>query len=93
MFFSPFLRPASTQGTLNTVTNWHLSECVHTSVVYSSRVVYSLRVSGEGTVRLGHYRNYYKGHMAKIKGEGGGGGGRWVQLGWGRGRGKKGIEL
>ena len=27
------------------------------------------------------YRNYYKGHMDKIKGEGGGGGGRWV--GWG----------
>ena len=24
-------------------------------------------------------RNYYKGHMDKIKGENGGGGGRWVQ--------------
>ena len=31
----------------------------------------------------GVYRNYYKGHMDKIKGEGGGGGGRWVRLGWG----------
>ena len=30
----------------------------------------------------GVYRNYYKGHMDKIKGEGGGGGERWVQLGW-----------
>ena len=26
----------------------------------------------------GDYRNYYKGHMDKAKGEGGGGGGRWV---------------
>ena len=29
--------------------------------------------SGEGTVRRGDYRNYYKGHMDKIKGEGAGG--------------------
>ena len=28
--------------------------------------------SGEGTVRRGDYRNYYKGHMDKIKGDGGG---------------------
>ena len=28
-----------------------------------------------------------------IKGEGGGGGGRWVQLGWGGGMGRKGIQL
>ena len=29
------------------------------------------------------FRNYYKGHMDKTKGEGGGGvGGRWVWLGW-----------
>ena len=37
--------------------------------------------SGEGTVRRGYYRNYYKGLMDKIKGEGGGveGGG----YGWG----------
>ena len=27
-----------------------------------------------GTVGRGDYRNYYKGHMDKIKGEGGGGG-------------------
>ena len=27
------------------------------------------------------FRNYYKGYIDKIKGEGGGGGGRWVQLG------------
>ena len=44
---------------------------------------------GEGTVRGGDYRNYYKGHMDKIKGEGGGGGGRWVWLGWGGGVGIK----
>ena len=31
----------------------------------------------------GVFRNYYKGHMDKTKGEGGGGGGRWVWLGWG----------
>ena len=32
-------------------------------------------------MRRGDYRNYYKGHMDKIKGEGGGGGGRG--FGWG----------
>ena len=32
--------------------------------------------SGEGTVRRGDYRDYYKGHMDKTKGEGGGGGRR-----------------
>ena len=36
----------------------------------------------------GVYRNFYKGHMDKIKGEGGGGGGRWVRLRWGVGRGE-----
>ena len=46
-----------------------------------------------GTVGRGDYRNYYKGHMDKIKGEGEGGGGRWVQLGWGGGMGRKGIQL
>ena len=39
------------------------------------------------------YRNYYNGHMDKIKGVGGGGGGRGVQLGWGGGMGRKGIQL
>ena len=34
-----------------------------------------------------------KGHMDKIKGEGRSGGGRWVQLGWGGGMGRKGIQL
>ena len=29
------------------------------------------------------YRNYYKGHIDKTKGEGGGGGGRWVSVEWG----------
>ena len=29
----------------------------------------------------GDYRNYYKGHMDKIKGEGGGGEGRWFSWG------------
>ena len=34
-------------------------------------------------MRRGVYRNYYKGHMDKIKGEGGDGRGRWVPLvGW-----------
>ena len=28
------------------------------------------------------FRNYYKGHMDKTKGEGGSKGGRWVWLGW-----------
>ena len=37
----------------------------------------------------GDYRNCYKGHMDKIKGEGGGRGGRWVCLGWGGGMGKR----
>ena len=31
----------------------------------------------------GDYRNYYKGHIDKIKGEGIGGCGRWDWLGWG----------
>ena len=44
------------------------------------------------TVGREDYRNYYKGHMDKTKGEGGGGG-RWVQLGWGGGMGRKGIQL
>ena len=39
--------------------------------------------NGEWIVGRGDYRNYYKGHMDKTKGEGGGGGGRWVWLGWG----------
>ena len=29
------------------------------------------------------FRNYYKGHVGKAKGEGGSKGGRWVWLGWG----------
>ena len=39
------------------------------------------------------FRNNYKGHMVKTKGEGGDGGGREVQLGWGGGLGRKGIQL
>ena len=31
--------------------------------------------------------------MDKIKGESGSGEGRWVQLGWGGGTGRKGIQL
>ena len=34
-------------------------------------------------MRRGDYRNYYKGHMDKIKGVGGGGGGRWGSAGMG----------
>ena len=41
----------------------------------------------------GDCRNYYKGHMDEIKGEGGGGGGRWILLRCGGGMGKKGIQL
>ena len=44
-------------------------------------------------MRRGDYRNYYKGHMDKIKGEGWGGGGRAVQLGGGGGMGRKGTQL
>ena len=41
-------------------------------------------------MRRGVYRNYYKGHMDKIKGEGGGGGERG-RFSWGgvEGRGEK----
>ena len=42
-------------------------------------------------MRRGDYRNYYKGNMDKIKGEGGGGGGMGVWLGWGGGVGRKGT--
>ena len=49
--------------------------------------------SGEGTVRRGDYRNFYKGHMDKIKGEGGGGGGSEFQLQWVGGMGRKGTPL
>ena len=48
---------------------------------------------GAGTVGRGDYRNYYRGHLDKTKGEGGGGGGRWVHLGGVGGRGRKGIHL
>ena len=41
----------------------------------------------------GDYRNYYKGHMDKIKGKDEGGIGRWVRLGWGGGMGRKGTQL
>ena len=44
-------------------------------------------------MRRGDYRNYYKGHRDKIKGEGGGGGGRGVWLGWGGGMERKVIQL
>ena len=40
-------------------------------------------------MRRGDYRNYFKGHMDQIKGEGGGAGGRCVQLGWSGGMGRK----
>ena len=44
-------------------------------------------------MRRGDYRNYYKGHMDKMKGESGGGGGRGVWLVWGGGMGRKGTQL
>ena len=39
------------------------------------------------------FRNYYKGHMDKTKGEGGGGGRKWVWLGWDGGVGRKCRQL
>ena len=39
------------------------------------------------------FRNYYKGHMDKTKGEGESRGGRWVSLEWGREVGKKCRQL
>ena len=42
------------------------------------------RGEGEGIVERRVFRNYYKGHMDKTKGEGGSRGGKWVWLGWGR---------
>ena len=54
----------------------------------------NLTIAGGGeAVGRGDYRNHYKGHMDKTRGEGGGGGGRWVQLGWGGGMGRKGVQL
>ena len=38
------------------------------------------------------YRNYYKGHVDKIKGESGGGGGRWVLAGMGWRGGEKNAD-
>ena len=40
-------------------------------------------------MRRGDYRNYYKGHMDKIKGEGRSGGGRGVSWGGVEGWGEK----
>ena len=40
-------------------------------------------------MRRGDYRNYYKGHMDKMNGEGVGGGGSGVQLGGAVGWGEK----
>ena len=42
---------------------------------------------------IGDYRNYYNGHMDKIKGEGVGWGGMGVKLGWGGGMGRKGSQV
>ena len=40
----------------------------------------------------GDYRNCYKGHMDKTKGEDGSRGGKWVRLGWSGGMGRKGKK-
>ena len=48
---------------------------------------------GEGVVGRRVFRNYYKGHMDKTKGEGGRRGGRGVWLGWDRGIGRKCRQL
>ena len=39
------------------------------------------------------FRNYYKGHIDKTKGEGGSKGGRWVWLEWVGGVGRKCRQL
>ena len=44
-------------------------------------------------MRTGDYRNYYKGHMDKMKEEGGGGGRTGFWLGLGGGMGRKGTQL
>ena len=44
-------------------------------------------------MRTGDYRNYFKGPMDEIKGEGGGGGVKGLWLGWGGGMGRKGTQL
>ena len=44
-------------------------------------------------MRRGDYRNYYRGHMDKIKGEGGGEGRSGIQLELGGGMGRKGTQL
>ena len=44
---------------------------------------------GEGTVRREDYRNYFKGHMDQIKGEGGDGGERGFGCGGVEGWGEK----
>ena len=44
---------------------------------------------GAGTVGRGDYRNYYKGHMDKTKGEGGGGEGGGFSWGGVEGWGEK----
>ena len=44
-------------------------------------------------MRRGEYRDFYKGHMEKIKGEGVCGGGKGFQLGWVGGMGRKGTQL
>ena len=46
-----------------------------------------------GKVGRGYYRNYYKGHMDQIKGEGGGGGVMGFWMWWGGGMGRKGTQL
>ena len=48
---------------------------------------------GRGAVERRVFRNYYKGHMDKTKGEGGSKEGRWVWLGWGGEVGRKCRQL
>ena len=53
----------------------------------------SLKCKKEGIVGREVFRNYYKGHMDKTKGEGGSRGGRWVWMGWGGVVGRKCRQL
>ena len=52
-----------------------------------------LYIGEEGIMEGRVFRNYYKGHMDKTKGEDGSKGGRWVWLGWRRVVGGKCREL
>ena len=94
--FSPSLHPTPAEPTSTLPHDFVHVSFIVVPVIRDIEVKNNLTIaggSGVGTVGRGDYRNYYKGRMDKIKGEGGGGEGRWVQLGWGGGMGRKGTQL